>query len=198
MVCTLCGFSCLACLPFKTGSRNLADSKKRGVLDLIDFTIAMYLVQASMSGQMQALPTTLPQYLIDQAGGKGPLESVISHSTGDSSSALSGFSGRPVSTIQTQYTGQNLGLQPQLTGQALRTAAKSPPLPARSSIAGSPPPFPVASPSLQWDVTPAEKARADALFDSRDAERNGFIGADVAVPLFLQSKLSDDILAQVW
>ncbi|KAJ3481622.1 hypothetical protein NLI96_g7540 [Meripilus lineatus] len=181
---------------------NLADSKKRGALDLTDFIVAMYFVQGSMSGQLQTLPSTLPSSIYDQASGKGSREGVLSHSTGDSGtlgqSGFGSFSGRPVSTIQPQYTGQNLGLQPQLTGQAFRTAARSPPLPARSSVASSPPPFNVPSPSVQWDVTPAEKARSDALFDSRDTQKNGYIEADVAVPLFVQSKLPDDILAQVW
>lgn len=164
--------------------------------------MAMYFVQGSMSGQLQTLPSTLPSSIYDQASGKGSREGVLSHSTGDSGtlgqSGFGSFSGRPVSTIQPQYTGQNLGLQPQLTGQAFRTAARSPPLPARSSVASSPPPFNVPSPSVQWDVTPAEKARSDALFDSRDTQKNGYIEADVAVPLFVQSKLPDDILAQVW
>lgn len=162
----------------------------------------MYFVQASMSGQIQALPSTLPQSLYDQAAGRGGSEGILSHTTGDSNSlsqpAFAGYSARPVSTIQPQYTGQSLGLQPQHTGQALRTAARSPPLPVRSSLAGSPPPFSVPSPSAQWDVTPAEKAHSDALFDSRDTQKNGYIEADIAVPLFVQSKLSDDILAQVW
>ena len=49
-----------------------------------------------------------------------------------------------------------------------------------------------------WDVTAEEKARFDQFYDSLDTQRRGFIEGDVAVPFMLQSKLSEDVLAQVW
>lgn len=52
--------------------------------------------------------------------------------------------------------------------------------------------------SQPWDVTVEEKARFDQFFDSLDTQRRGFIEGDVAVPFMLQSKLSEDVLAQVW
>ncbi|EMD31714.1 hypothetical protein CERSUDRAFT_100179 [Gelatoporia subvermispora B] len=51
---------------------SLADTKNRGALDATDFAIAMHLIQASMSGQIPNIPSTLPPSLYEQAGGKTP------------------------------------------------------------------------------------------------------------------------------
>ncbi|OCH95289.1 hypothetical protein OBBRIDRAFT_788483 [Obba rivulosa] len=185
---------------------NLADTKNRGALDATDFAIAMYLIQASMSGQVQNLPSTLPPSLYEQAGGKTLFEQVTTHATGDSvsySPSLTGvFPGRPVSTIQPQFTGSGSILQPQLTGQ-LKQIVSAPPLPARSALGTSTSVFPfaqspAASQTQHWDVAPAEKASADRLFDGLDTQKRGYIEGDIAVPFMLQSKLSKDVLAQIW
>lgn len=187
--------------------RNLADTKNRGALDATDFTIAMYLIQASMSGQLKTLPITLPPGLYEQAGGKSPFDSVAVHATGGSGtyspSLNNSFTGRPMSTIEPQFTGQGSILQAQMTGQ-MRPSA--PPLPARSALANSTSAsaFPFLQQQAtgvaqqQWDVTPAEKASADNLFETLDTQKRGYIEGDVAVPFMLQSKLPEDILAHVW
>lgn len=160
---------------------------------MADFTIAMYLIQASMSGSLHAIPAALPPYLYEQAK-PGP-DAIVSHATGSSGFSSptafgGGFPGRPVSTIQPQYTGSAI-LQPQITGQR-----PVPTLPSRI------PAFPLAPQATgqqpQWDVTPQEKANFDNFFDTLDTQKKNYIEGDVAVPFMLQSKLSDDILAQVW
>ncbi|THG98918.1 hypothetical protein EW026_g3354 [Hermanssonia centrifuga] len=174
---------------------SLADTKNRGALDATDFTIAMYLIQASMSGQIQVVPQTLPPYVYEQA--KNTVEGVISHATGSSGSfspsAFGGFPGRPTSAIQPQFTGQ-APLQPQSTGHR-----PTPPLPARSVSIPAFPLAPQATGQLpQWDVTPTEKATSDQFFDTLDTQKRGLIEGEVAVPFMVQSKLSDDVLAQIW
>jgi len=166
--------------------RALCDTHDRGALDVTDFIIAMYLIQASMTGQLSSVPTSLPPGLYEQAGG-----AVSSHGTGGSMNISSpGFPQVPRHTT----------LQPQLTGQASR----APPLPNRrlghSGLAPTIPPFPGVAPQTtgQWDVTPAEKASADQFFDTLDTKHRGYIEGDVAVPFMLQSKLPEDVLAQVW
>ena len=52
--------------------------------------------------------------------------------------------------------------------------------------------------SQAWDVTAEEKTKFDQFFDNLDSQKHGFIEGDVAVPFMLQSKLGEDILAQVW
>ncbi|KAG0706382.1 hypothetical protein DFH29DRAFT_872396 [Suillus ampliporus] len=164
---------------------TLCDTQDRGALDATDFTIAMYLIQASMSGQLSSIPTSISPSLYEQAGG------VSVHATGGSVNFSSpGFP---------QVPRQN-AMQPQLTGQA----SPAPPLPNRrlgpSKLAPTIPPFPGVAPqsTSQWDVTAAEKASADSFFDTLDLQRRGYIEGDVAVPFMLQSNLPEDVLAQVW
>lgn len=159
---------------------NLCDTQDRGALDITDFTIAMYLIQASMAGQLSSIPTSISPSLYEQAGG------VSTHATGGSANfSIPGFPPVP----------RQNALQPQLTGQA----SPAPPLPNRrlapNRLAPTIPPFPGAA---QWDVTAAEKAAADHYFDSLDSQHRGYIEGDVAVPFMLQSKLPEDVLAQVW
>ncbi|KAG1842654.1 hypothetical protein DFJ58DRAFT_53648 [Suillus subalutaceus] len=158
---------------------TLCDTQDRGALDITDFTIAMYLIQASMAGQLLSIPTSISPSLYEQAGG------VSAHATGGSANFSRGFPPVP----------RHNAVQPQLTGQA----SPAPPLPNRrlapSKLAPTIPPFPGVT---QWDVTAAEKAAADRLFDTLDSQHRGYIEGDVAVPFMLESKLPEDVLAQVW
>ncbi|KZT03527.1 uncharacterized protein LAESUDRAFT_729113 [Laetiporus sulphureus 93-53] len=184
---------------------NLADTKNRGALDDVDFIIAMYLIQASMSGQLQTLPSILPPGLYEQAGGKPTFDGVAVHATGGSASyspSMNSFPMRPMSMIEPHFTGQGSPLHPQMTGQARQTPGGLP-LPARSSVPQTSSTFPFVQPQAtgsaqQWDVTPAEKANADRLFETLDTQKKGYIEGDIAVPFMLQSKLSEEVLAQVW
>ena len=194
----------------KAFHRALADTKNRGALDATDFTIAMYLIQASMSGHLQTIPSTLPPSIYEQAS-NGIAPQATGGSGHISPSLTGGFPGHPV---QPQYTGQALSqMQPQMTGQGFSSIQphmtgplrSAPPLPARSALsssgAPSSPGFPFVqqqTTGAQWDVTPQEKASSDRIFDSLDAQKRGYIEGDVAVPFMLQSKLPEDVLAQVW
>ncbi|KAH9925263.1 uncharacterized protein B0H18DRAFT_1009330 [Fomitopsis serialis] len=180
---------------------NLADTKNRGSLDVTDFTIAMYLIQATMHGQLQTIPPVLPPGLYEQAAGKSPFDGVATHATGSSghySPGLSAaFPGRPMSMMEPNFTGQASTLQPQMTGP-MRSAVGA--QPQRSALSSTPA-FPFVQPQAtgaQWDVTPAEKANADRIFDTLDTQKRGYIEGDVAVPFMLLSKLQEDVLAQVW
>lgn len=158
-----------------------------------------------MSGQLQTIPSRLPPLLYDQAQ-----NGIVPQATGDSGhtspSFAGGFSSR---TVQPHYTGQAISqIQPQMTGQAfssiqpqttgpLRPSA-APPLPARSAMSTGSPFVQQQTTGGQWDVTPQEKAGSDRLFDNLDPQKRGFIEGDVAVPFMLQSKLPEEVLAQVW
>lgn len=162
-----------------------------------------------MSGQLQTIPSALPPFIYEQAS-----NGVVPQATGGSghmSPSLTG--GFPGHSVQPQYTGQALSqLQPQMTGQGfssiqpqmtgpLRSTPGAPPLPARSALSSSGPAFPFVqqqTTGAQWDVTPQEKASSDRIFDSLDTQKRGYIEGDVAVPFMLQSKLPEDVLAQVW
>lgn len=156
-----------------------------------------------MSGQLATIPTSLPPLLYEQAR-----NGIVPQATGDSGSfspSLTGSFSSRSSGIQPHYTGQGLSaIQPQTTGQTLSAIrpqttgmarAPAPPLPARTTPTPS---FPFQPSAPQWDVTPAEQANADQLFDSLDVQKKGYIEGDVAVPFMLQSNLPEDALAQVW
>ena len=171
-----------------------------------------------MSGRMKDLPASLPPGLYEQAGGR-PLQGVATHATGSSVSQASpsingSFTG--IAPVAPQMTGPgninaNLRqLRPQTTGQEHSRFSMAFPPPQHSPVAAAP--FAPSNPGVllganvfggaaatqAWDVTPEEKARFDQFFDSLDTQRRGYIEGDVAVPFMLQSKLSEDVLAQVW
>jgi epidermal growth factor receptor substrate 15 len=174
----------------------LADTKGRGSLDLTDFTIGMYLIQACMSGQLPFVPTSLPPGLYEQAGG------VATHATGGSGSFSPGlggaFPGRPVAAQHTGTTAMASPLQQQFTGQP----RMAPPVPQRTPAALGGSAFGMQAHNTgmaqQWDVTAAEKANSDRFFDTLDAQKIGFIDGDQAVPFMVQSGLPEDALSQIW
>ena len=166
--------------------RSLADTQDRGTLDLTDFTIAMYLIQATMSGQLSFIPTSLPPGLYEQAGGAP----VVAHATGSSAHISSPTtSGVKQPPVQANFTGQQ-NLTPLILSRRSVPVAQTPVVP----------PFPGVAPQTTglWDVTPTEKANADNFFDTLDSHKRGYIEGDVAVPFMLQSKLPEEVLAQVW
>ncbi|KAH9079246.1 hypothetical protein EDB83DRAFT_2341569 [Lactarius deliciosus] len=191
---------------------NLSDTHSRGTLDVADFTVAMYLIQASMSGQLSFIPTTLPPGLYEMASGSSG-SAVASHTTGNSGSFSPGLSStfpqnngssvvRPQLTgkpLQPQYSGQPL--QQQFTGSALQQHQTGPTKLPRNAPAPAPGPFAAASAAQTqpaWDVTPPEKANADKFFDTLDVQKRGYIEGDVAVPFMIDSKLPEDDLALIW
>lgn len=188
---------------------NLSDTHNRGSLDVADFTVAMYLIQASMSGQLSFIPTTLPPGLYELASGSSG-STVVSHTTGNSGSFSPGLSGtfpqnsgsslvQPQLTgkpLQPQYSGQPL--QQQFTGSVLQHQTGPTKLPRNTPAPGPFTAAPAAQTQPAWDVTPAEKANADKFYDTLDVQKRGYIEGDVAVPFMIDSKLPEDILALIW
>lgn len=160
----------------------------------------MYLIQASMSGQLSFIPSSLPPGLYEQASG-----GVTSHSTGNMAPVSPSLTGSFNSRIglQQQYTGQ--ALQSQTTGQQKRAP---PALPVRRPVVPAPAiartqafgntTSPYQPGQLAWDVTTAEKASADQFFETLDTQKVGYIEGEVAVPFMIQSNLPEEVLAQVW
>lgn len=191
--------------PYPSYVRNLADAKDRGTLDAADFAIGMYLIQGIMTDKISAIPNSLPTSLYYQAGGSPPnagQSSLLAQMTGTSTSYSPIDRSFPTSRpVQPQYTGQN-ALMPEITGNRVSAFPQAAPhLPPRSSASalgsGAFSPQPTGS-NLQWDVTQTEKANFDGFFDRLDQQHQGYIEGDIAVPFMLESKLSGEILAQVW
>ncbi|PWN27958.1 hypothetical protein BDZ90DRAFT_226762 [Jaminaea rosea] len=176
-------------LPFdKLGAIwNLADTKSRGSLDLADFIIGMHFIQATMSGAIQNVPAVLPPGLYDAAAGTGsvtPGSPLRAQQTGGSASAAPQqmWGVAPMSPTPTGSAGNASFIAAQRTGG----------LGAPFSPAG---PNPAAS---QWAVTPTDKAKADQFFDGLDTDRRGELPGNLVVPFFMQSKLSETVLANIW
>ncbi|KAI6164280.1 hypothetical protein EDD17DRAFT_1885190 [Pisolithus thermaeus] len=181
-------------LPVDTLSQiwALCDTHDRGALDSADFTIAMYLIQTAMSGKLPFMPTTLPPGLYEQASG-GLVAQVTGGSShlGTPASSTFPFSPTKPPPVQPQFTGQGArNIPPTLPSRRPGPAAQVPTIPPFSSAA--------TQPSAPWDITPAEKVTSDRFFDTLDTLKRGYIEGDVAVPFMLQSKLPEDVLAQVW
>lgn len=173
--------------------RTLADTQQRGSLDLPDFIIGMYLIQACMANSNLQLPATLPAGTYEQASGgrpppTGPTSPIARQNTG------------PQSPVRPQYTGG--ALQPQRTGQSTHVQPQSTP-PRQGSVG---PAFAGASAFGQnrsatqqaWDVKPEAKATSDRFFAQLDQQNRGVIEGDVAVPFMLQSQLDEGSLATIW
>ncbi|SPO30083.1 related to EDE1 protein involved in endocytosis [Ustilago trichophora] len=176
-------------LPFdKLGAIwNLADTQARGALDLTDFIIAMHFIQNTMNGTLNSIPAALPPGLYEQAKGSGGLGSRI----------------LPASPLAAQNTGNSAsgfgssGVQRQMTGSSF-PAASAFQSPQQNAPAPAPAPAPAANSSAAWDVTPDEKARADQFFDGLDVSKQGRLDGAAVVPFFMQSKLTESVLAHVW
>ncbi|AMD20420.1 HDL324Cp [Eremothecium sinecaudum] len=52
--------------------------------------------------------------------------------------------------------------------------------------------------SNDWTLTYEKKQQFDSIFDALDKNKAGALGADVLVPFFLTSKLSQEVLATIW
>lgn len=209
-------------------TRHLADTKSRGYLDVVDFTIAMHLIQKAMDGTLTNIPETLPPGFYEQAGG-------TSTAAGAPTSPTAGFGS---GGIPRQMTGQSLPRQ--LTGQAnvpspLRqqyTGQQQQPAipPVSRNFTGNQIPAPTLSPSATgsgtqfrqgisspppfsggqfgqaqsggvsppWDISASEKASSDTYFKVLDPQNKGFVDGEVAGPFFFQSELGTDDLAKVW
>lgn len=92
-----------------------------------------------------------------------------------------GSGSRPGSSAMTQqFTGFNARPQSPITRQQVST-----PLSAQSTGEG-------------WAITPADKARFDAIFATVDRQGKGVIEGEQAVEFFSNARLPEEILAQIW
>jgi epidermal growth factor receptor substrate 15 len=176
--------------------RNLADTRDRGALDVTDFVIGMYFIQAVMSGKVTTLPSTLPPNIYSQASGG----MIATHATGTTGSgSFSPTRSTFPSSIRLQYTGSlynptmtSVNNPPSASALPPVLGLLAPPLHTGSSIFGT------ASLNAGWDITPAQKASSDHYFDTLDPQGRGYIEGKVAAPFMSQSKLSDEELGQIW
>ncbi|KAI7819729.1 hypothetical protein BC939DRAFT_459603 [Gamsiella multidivaricata] len=167
---------------------SLADTKSRGSLDIGDFTIAMYYIQHTMDGSIKTLPTTLSPSILKACTG-------VSTGVGSISSPV-----LSAQTLSRQVTGNNMAIHNpaiarQMTGSVSLTSsplAKQNTGGANNLFGGS------SSTDVPWDITPEEKVKFDRFFDQLDKSGTGVVGGEEAGKFFLNSRLPESVLAQIW
>ncbi|KAI9871597.1 MAG: hypothetical protein M1830_002706, partial [Pleopsidium flavum] len=156
---------------------NLADTEQRGCLDATGFIIAMHLLASYKSGSLRALPQILPPGLYEVASRRSAPQRQM---TGASSRPTPG--GPPVTGMQRQFSGQ----VPQRTSSPMARAPYGTP-PLSAQVTGN-----------DWAISPQDKVQFDNIYTSVDKANRGFITGDQAVTFFSNSRLPEDILAQIW
>jgi epidermal growth factor receptor substrate 15 len=149
---------------------NLSDTEQRGALNVTEFIIAMHMLASYRTGNLKALPTTLPPGLYEAASRRGQLPPPP---------------GRPDQTasIPRQFSGQQSA--PRTSSPLGRPPFGAPPQQAQAT--GS-----------DWLISQQEKASYDNLFKGVDTMGRGFITGDQAVRFFSDSGLPEDVLAGIW
>ncbi|KAI0713264.1 hypothetical protein C8Q76DRAFT_621024 [Earliella scabrosa] len=162
-------------LPWNTLSEiwTLADFRRRGFLDVADFTIAMYLIQALMTGKLTSVPKSLPHKLYEEAAQHTPTPN-------SSDSSLHLPSAPP--------------MHPSRVASSQSPFAGPPPRhPSRTSDrAASRPPSP------RWDVSPATKVQANHIFSTLDPRGKGRVKGEAVRTYIHQSGLSPNAAGRIW
>ncbi|KAG0050053.1 hypothetical protein BGZ83_005174 [Gryganskiella cystojenkinii] len=166
----------------------LADTKERGSLDITDFTIAMYYIQHTMDGSIKTLPAKLPPAVLKACAGPASA-SILMASPVMSSQA-----------IPRQSTGNNMSIHNplvarQLTGSVSMTSS---PLGKQNTGGVNLYGAPSLSTEVPWDISADEKAKFDRFFDKLDTDHDGVIGGEEAGQFFMNSRLPETVLAQIW
>ena len=153
---------------------TLSDVEQRGELGLTEFIIAMHLLASYKNGSLQALPQTLPAALYGAASRRG-------------ASPTSAVSQPPSEVTQVNQTPR------QNSSSGFQTVASS-----ASKVQKQQPQSSTATAADEWAISLDDKENFDKIFNSLDTDNNGFITGDQAVNFFSSSRLSEDILAQIW
>ncbi|TGZ76987.1 hypothetical protein EX30DRAFT_388717 [Ascodesmis nigricans] len=160
---------------------NLADRQHRGALSASEFVVAMHLITCCKShlagaGTMPILPQMLPPALYDAAAGRPSTR-------GGPDRRGTGRGMPPVPPIPKQFSGPQAG-----RAQSPLSRQFTPPIQQQ----------PIQRDNTGWAIKAEDKARFDQVFLTVDKANHGFITGEEAVPFFSNSKLSEEVLAQIW
>ncbi|KAL6104028.1 uncharacterized protein ACO6RY_13846 [Pungitius sinensis] len=161
---------------------DLSDVDNDGQLDREEFTVAMHLVYRAM--EKEPVPTTLPTSLIPPSKRKKK-----------SAGALPG-----AVAVLPSLPGLAAGLAP--LKEPLRS---TPPLvhatPFSTSTVNLSPKHSFKSsspPVVNWVVPLADRERYDDIFKITDSDNDGLVNGTEVIEIFMQSSLSQTMLAQIW
>ncbi|KAI0721501.1 hypothetical protein C8T65DRAFT_199240 [Cerioporus squamosus] len=169
-------------LPWNTLSEiwALADVRRRGFLDVADFTIAMYLIQALMTGKLTTVPTSLPQSLYEDAARQSP-----------NPSPSPSYHSLPQPTVPASST------HPSRNPHSTSPFAGPPP-PPRHPSHPSVSRTPSQPPSPGWEISPATRVQANHVFSSLDPRNKGRVKGEAVRSYIHQSGLSTNATGRIW
>uniref|UniRef100_A0A3P8U8S7 Epidermal growth factor receptor pathway substrate 15 like 1 n=1 Tax=Amphiprion percula TaxID=161767 RepID=A0A3P8U8S7_AMPPE len=160
---------------------DLSDVDKDGHLDKEEFTVAMHLVYRAM--EKEPVPTSLPASLIPPA--KRKKSAVTLPGAVAVLPALSGLTSGPAPVIETLRSTPPLSSTAPLSTSAVNLSPKH-------SFKSS------SQPVVNWVVPMADRERYDDIFKKTDTDGDGLVTGSEVIEIFMQSTLSQTMLAQIW
>ncbi|XP_023281121.1 epidermal growth factor receptor substrate 15-like 1 isoform X3 [Seriola lalandi dorsalis] len=160
---------------------DLSDVDKDGHLDKDEFTVAMHLVYRAM--EKEPIPASLPASLIPPSKRKksaGALPGAVAVLP-----ALSGFMAGPAPLKDTLRS-----TPPLVSATPLSTSTVN--LSPKHSFKSSSPP------AVNWVVPVADRERYNDIFKQTDSDNDGLVTGSEVIEIFMQSSLSQTMLAQIW
>ncbi|XP_054598039.1 epidermal growth factor receptor substrate 15-like 1 isoform X3 [Nothobranchius furzeri] len=181
---------------------DLSDVDKDGHLDKEEFTVALHLVYRAM--EKEPVPSSLPPSLIPPSKRKKSANALPG-----AVAVLPALSGLTSGLAPLKDT---LRSTPTLGGTASPLGRTASPVGSSSSSLGSitshtPSPTNLSpqhsfkstsAPAVNWVVSVVDKAKYDELFTNTDIDNNGCITGTDIIEIFMQSNLSQTMLAQIW
>ncbi|KAM9350097.1 epidermal growth factor receptor substrate 15-like 1 [Symphorus nematophorus] len=160
---------------------DLSDVDKDGHLDKEEFTVAMHLVYRTM--EKEPLPATLPTSLIPPSKRKklaGALPGAVA--------VLPALSGLMSNSTPLKDSLRSTPPLPSANLISTSTVNLSPKHSFKSS----------SSPAVNWVVPVADRERYDEIFKKTDTDNDGLVNGTEVIEIFIQSNLSQTMLAQIW
>ncbi|XP_061587698.1 epidermal growth factor receptor substrate 15-like 1 isoform X2 [Cololabis saira] len=159
---------------------DLSDVNKDGHLDKDEFTVAMHLVYRAM--EKEPVPSSLPASLIPPS--KRKKSAVALPGAVAVLPALSSLTSAPLK--------ETLPSTPLRSTTPLSTSAVnlSPKHSFKSSSA--------VPPAVNWVVPVTDREKYDDLFWKTDSDNDGLVTGSEVIEIFMQSTLSQTMLAQIW
>uniref|UniRef100_A0A3Q3QZB2 Uncharacterized protein n=1 Tax=Monopterus albus TaxID=43700 RepID=A0A3Q3QZB2_MONAL len=156
---------------------DLGDIDKDGHLDKDEFTVVMHLVYRAM--EKEPVPTSLPASLIPPSKRKksaGGLPGAVP--------VLPTLSGLPGGLGLLKETLRNTPPLGSATPVSTGAVNLSPKQSFRSTV--------------NWVVPVADRERYDDIFKQTDTDNDGLVSGTEVIEIFMQSSLSQTMLAQIW
>ncbi|XP_071346900.1 epidermal growth factor receptor substrate 15-like 1 isoform X3 [Trachinotus anak] len=162
---------------------DLSDVDKDGQLDRDEFTVAMHLVYRAM--EKEPIPASLPASLIPPSKRKKSAGALPGAVAVLPALGLSGLTPGPAPLKETLRSTPPLGSATPLSTSTVNLSPKH-------SFKSSTPP------AVNWVVPVADRERYNEIFKQTDSDNDGLVTGTEVIEIFMQSSLSQTMLAQIW